>query len=39
MNVVCIYVYIHYHLNECRLERTIFWDEDRINYMHITPVP
>jgi hypothetical protein len=31
MNVVCTYVYIHYHLNECQrkksaLERTIFWN-------------
>jgi hypothetical protein len=31
MNVVCMYVYIHYYLNKCGqkkvgLERTIFWD-------------
>jgi hypothetical protein len=30
MNIVCMYVYIHYRLNKCGqksgLERTIFWD-------------
>jgi hypothetical protein len=36
MSVVCIYVYIHYHLNECgwekgELERTIFWDGGSMN--------
>jgi hypothetical protein len=42
MNIVCMYVYIHYHLNECGrkksgLERTIFWDGWSINYQTKSP--